>query len=706
MPPQVSDIVAARPRRAVAALALGALLLFLAQDAWRFHARAQRDEKAQSLESTRAAALELDAELGRVKAAAEAVAADLSSGKATLETLPTRLRAVMLADAWLTGVNAGYRADAFSDRRLHAPYWYRQKGDLKYVDVGAAYPDYVDREWFTQGLSGQGGWVAPFYRRAGDELTALYSAPFYKPGDASKPLGAVAAAISLDRLRDLVEGLDLGPSGFGALTNPDGVYLYHPTNEHVLAKKTLEGLARERGDASRLKMWAMIQRGESGLLAHESLTTGQKSWLVFHPVPTAGWSLQNTFVRADLAADIDGLRRRLARLACAAIAFLLALTALLVPGDERREPALWRLSLVSSALFAAGVGAMWWMGLELDEHMKSAGRVVADRATLGRVQADYAKLCADRHAEPPVFVPTGVLIESARFVDSGDVDMAGYVWQKYDDVLHAGLTRGFAFGGASEAKITEAYRQREGKVEIIRWSFEARVHQDLRYSEYPLDQERLEIRLRHKDLDHNVVLMPDLSSYKVLSPSALPGLSPRFSLPGWRALKSYYALSPNSDATTFGLTRTIRKEEFPALTFNLSARRNLIDAFVSNLWPVTIALIILFALQMVVTSDEKLAAFMQTTAGRVVNICVSMFFVIAFGHIDVRRKISAQEILYIEWFYLVTYGAILWVALNSILFVRAKHISWLQKDENLIPKLLYWPLVTGTLFLASLATFY
>jgi hypothetical protein len=135
-------------------------------------------------------------------------------------------------------------------------------------------------------------------------------------------------------------------------------------------------------------------------------------------------------------------------------------------------------------------------------------------------------------------------------------------------------------------------------------------------------------------------------------------------------------------------------------------RRNLLDAFISNMSPVLIALLLLFALTMVTSSDEKLMAFMQTTSGRVVNICVSMFFVIVFSHIDARRRLAASELFYMEYFYFTTYLVLLTVSMNSILYFRAKAIAVLQWEENLAPKLLFWPVVTGLLFAASLWTFY
>jgi hypothetical protein len=35
-----------------------------------------------------------------------------------------------------------------------------------------------------------------------------------------------------------------------------------------------------------------------------------------------------------------------------------------------------------------------------------------------------------------------------------------------------------------------------------------------------------------------------------------------------------------------------------------------------------------------------------------------------------------------------------------------KRVWWLQHEENLILKLLFWPVVTGFLFVSSVLTFY
>ncbi len=48
----------------------------------------------------------------------------------------------------------------------------------------------------------------------------------------------------------------------------------------------------------------------------------------------------------------------------------------------------------------------------------------------------------------------------------------------------------------------------------------------------------------------------------------------------------------------------------------------------------------------------------------------------------------------------------LWIAVNSVLFAMGKHIWLIQYRDNLISKLLFWPVLLGLLFVISVVRFY
>ena len=211
-------------------------------------------------------------------------------------------------------------------------------------------------------------------------------------------------------------------------------------------------------------------------------------------------------------------------------------------------------------------------------------------------------------------------------------------------------------------------------------------------------------KILHKDLNHNVFLVPDLASYKLVTP-ALPRTPQGVTLPGWTIERSFFELKKNNYDTNFGLERPLTKENFPSFCFSVMIKRIFIDAFISNLTALIIVTILLFTL-MITNRDERLVSFMQAGCGRILSICTAMFFVIAFSHVDIRRKIAAEQIFYLEYFYFLIYFAILLIAINSVLYSMGAKIKLIQYQENLLPKLLFWPFMFCLLFIITVVTFY
>jgi hypothetical protein len=211
-----------------------------------------------------------------------------------------------------------------------------------------------------------------------------------------------------------------------------------------------------------------------------------------------------------------------------------------------------------------------------------------------------------------------------------------------------------------------------------------------------LEEELIELQLIHKELDHNIVLIPDLDAYKVRSASQLPGLDKAAFISGWNLMNSYYELRQSDLNTNFGVNKAVGKDDFPVLFFDTEIQRNFIDAFISNLTPLIIVSVMLFFMLYLMDKIDTAKVF---------NICIAMFFVIVFSHIDIRGKISAQEIFYLEYFFFITYGLILYVALNSIGWILQTN-TWYYRYESNIYKLLYWPVLLILTFAVTVVTFY
>lgn len=659
---------------------------------------------------TARAVVSIDAILREAMSGVDSVARELTAGTLTKDTALLRLREELEKHPHSYGSTISYKPFGFDPkRRLYSAYLTKKDGRINYVQLDTVY-DYTTPEydWFGPALEGGPLWTQPYYDEAARTSMVTYSAPFFGTNPSSKSraaLGVVTVDISMDEIRRIIESLDLGVSGFGALVSEKGVYLYHPDTELVRGKKTIQQVAAEQNDPDRLILARKIEKHETGIIDHRSFTTGLNAWLSYAPVPATGWSLQNTVIKDDLPWDVDLIRRRLFQVTLALLMGAISAAALLLRAHTGKLSRLWATSIIAAVLLAGGIGYLWSVSLTYDSRGRGEGVQISDKATLQRVMNSYLRLCDERHTEPPVYIPTGVFIESASFDATNDLSATGYVWQKYIIGAHDGLSRGFVISDATSLTVSEAYRQREQGAEVVRWHFNATIRHRFDYSRYPLDREKIGLRILHKDLNHNVVLVPDLAAYKIVNPTSLPGLDKAVFLPGWKLTHSFFELRNRRYDTNFGLERSLAREDFPALYFNVVIQRVFVDAFISNLTSVIIVTILLFTLLMIASNDERLVGFMQAGSGRVLNICVAMFFVIAFTHIDIRRKIAAEEIFYLEYFYFLIYVTMLWVAINSVLFARGTNIWLIQYRNNLISKLLFWPFLVGLLFAATVFAF-
>jgi hypothetical protein len=178
-------------------------------------------------------------------------------------------------------------------------------------------------------------------------------------------------------------------------------------------------------------------------------------------------------------------------------------------------------------------------------------------------------------SEPPVVIPTGLYIESMQFRGPYNVQVSGYVWQRYADDLPQDITKGVVMPGAERARITEVYRAQQGDEELVGWSFEATLREEFNYDRYPLDRQQIWILLWHTDFERNVYLEPDLGAYASLDPAALSGVDTDFVLENWDVEESFFSYRANRYNADFGVQGFVADEKRPELYFNVSIQRHL-----------------------------------------------------------------------------------------------------------------------------------
>ena len=663
--------------------------------------------KKDLIRRTREAAARIESSLAPARAAADNMARQLDAiDQPTEEELLDLLREAIETDASCFGGTIAFEPYTFDpERRLYAPYMARKNGELEFVRIEDAY-DYTDpgQEWYGRALAEGPGWSEPYFDASvGDILMTTYSAVFHTNG---KPRGVVTIDVSMDEIRDIVRSLDLGGIGFAVLLSGEGKFLYHPVEELVLSGTNVLELAERSGDPGLARLARETLDGASGIADHTAPLTGLDSWFVYEPVPSQGWPLIGVFVKEDAPVDTAVLRQWQIIVGAAVVLFVASGGAILLrilDGERRR---LWAYSILLSVVLVAAIGFTWMVALEHDSDEDVTGMVVTDLAGLKSFETESVDRSHERLTQPPVFLPTGLLIDSLRFDGGTDVEVRGYIWQKYDAEMHAGLDRGVSLAGVAEHRLGEPQVEHVGGVEIVRWPFEIAQRVRFENSRYPLMRERFALRLVPSELARNVVLVPDLEAYRLLSPATRPGLDENVYIPGWRITRTFFELRERLPATNFGLGGSTSTESFPSLYFNIEVRKEFVDTFVSNLVPLIIVGVVVFLVLLIIEREEDRIMLMRTGTGFNLSICGTLLFVAVFSHIGARQKIAAQEIIYLEYFYIVMYFAILWVAVNSILFVRWPESKFIQYDKNLLPKVLFWPVMLGALWVVTLRTFY
>jgi hypothetical protein len=154
----------------------------------------------------------------------------------------------------------------------------------------------------------------------------------------------------------------------------------------------------------------------------------------------------------------------------------------------------------------------------------------------------------------------------------------------------------------------------------------------------------------------------------------------------------------------------VGQREFPELYFNVALTRSFTDPFISNIIPLAAVSVMLFAVLMFGTKSEDKANLIGFSASVVLSITAAFFFTVVIAHVTLRSNLASETLVYIEYFYFILYLSLLGVSINAMLFARGDKIPILygliHDQDNLWPKILYWPVLTGLLLVMTIATFY
>lgn len=360
---------------------------------------------------------------------------------------------------------------------------------------------------------------------------------------------------------------------------------------------------------------------------------------------------------------------------------------------------LWSISAVLSTLLIIALISLW---IHMNEYEVQPTQLVNEQAT-----DEYLDQNWNASPGPPTIkIKTGIFIQSLQFFNSVDVNISGYIWQRYTDGVHDAIKPspsevGFILpeqvNSGSDIAPREVYRVRTGNDEVIGWYFEATLRQAFNHALYPFDHKTVWVRLWAKDFSKNIVLVPDFEAYKSTGLADIFGIEDDIVLGTWERQNTYFDYRLTNYDTDFGIPKYIGQTGFPELHYNFVVKRIFENAFVVYLLPLFLVAALLFAALLTLSSKEELSNRLGFNTSGFIGASATLFFVVLLAHIQLREQFGGLGIVYIEYFYILMYALLVVATVNTYLFsIRPKRwCGFILYDDNIYVKVAYWPLVFG-----------
>ena len=643
----------------------------------------------------------LDEELFAIAARADTFAKEVATvrGEAALLDL---IRSESLTIPMLLGVTVAYEPGVFEGRERYAPFYNKSRDEFQFVAQTYDYRDGTldTARWYTGVLgTGAAGWSAPYYAEAAQAMVVDYGVPLRDQGGAL--IGVVDYTISLNDLTQVVDSLSVGETGYGFAYDAEGVILSHPDPAYLMQNvfelrdgKTREILARLRNDTE-------------GVVTYLSTYTYNDSWFFFRKLESTGWRSVLVFAENDLLGASDQGRRQLIHVMLGGSLSLLVLLALLLRPDRSSPAKLWWLVGSVSLVLVANIVVIWYLNLTTDfSVLHGAQERIVNRTILNRYTQEYNqnlyRLTQEHYRE----VPTGIFIESIE-LGPFEASLIGKLWMRYPKSLIDIAPPGFYFPDVSAIEsrgiATEILSEVDaGDHVLVTWRFRATLEQEFSYLQFPFEQNDIDVKILYPDLSKHILLVPDLDSYDVLNPSAKPGLSPAISVPSSVEISSFFTFQDMQYRTSFGNATPVKN--YPALSFNIAVKRIFLSPFIANIIPILIVALILFIVLYVSSRDDNPRAGLTTM--NVVQGSAGFLFILLLAHVNERNRINTPEIAYIELFYFSMYVLVSLQAITLAVFFSGSQLKIFRYRDNLLIKLLFWPVLLGTWLVATLWRFY
>jgi cache domain-containing protein len=645
----------------------------------------------------------------------------LKNGQNDSHQLLATLRNTIYSDPGFVEAGVAFAPFSYDPHiRLYGVSYVVDENGMRLHDLDSR-EDYTKPEavWYHRAMEGETVWLEPEYNDARHEMLVTYAAPLFNMEKNSKPVGVVFATYSVSSLERIFDHMDLGDNGYSFLLSSEKHFIVHHNQDYIDHRWSLDDFLARLTNTFIKKTVSNALLNSSQIVRLTDPDTNQDSQIFFLPIPEAEWTLGILLYDEDLQMPSSIARIKLLHIVLALCVSVFLLTIPLSGIQYGSIRSFWILSNVFT--ICCVISYVTALKLTTDQPPDNFidSQLITNQNTLNNFMSDQRRRTLEQREEIPLFIPTGLHIQAISFDSSIEgIAINGQLWQRYTLGIHDDIDREILIVGSDSFELEAPITTRFGNTELVRWNFKASLYQEFDFSKYPFGREYMQTQLRHKQFTRNIILVPDLESYKLINPTALPGLQDDIFLRGWNIKKSFFNYRFENYNTNFGLTDYAGLTDFPELYFTIEISKQVFGAVISHALPLVVVALLLFALLLLSTNMES----GKLEVVEAIAACAGFFLVIVFSHLGIRESFAVQDIMYLEYFYYVTYVLILFTVANYVMIASQKEdelhpatsttskapsqLKFIRHHDNLFVKIVYWPASQLAVLILTLLEFY
>lgn len=460
--------------------------------------------------------------------------------------------------------------------------------------------------------------------------------------------------------------LNLGAQGFGVLIARSGTLLAYP-DSRLLGTNALLVPAGHNNLLTPIVQ--RLQRGQLMTFSHP--VTGKELWMVLSYVQSLDADL-------GLIIDAEELRNRdgMFYWQWDSVFFLFLAGGVILLGSWRfpEEPNLItrRIFVVISASLLSFLITLWYEALD-DIPLHEGETLLVDRESTELAWRRSKENVVGELDE--VSQPIHIEIHHIQLTDASEITLSGNV---------------VVIGNADSSPpvqiqdaISSTWHLQRQLDDIQEWHFVVKLKQSMDYHAFPFDQDVLTLTLLAPATVENSILTPLFSSYNSMATQSLPGImTGARATGGWKieqAYFSYHSVSLYPD------------NQFLGLRYNIAVQRGLVGPLISHVMPLCVISFLTYCMLLLWTKDKKKQALWGFSTATELQYSASLFFILVISHVALRESLNVQGVVFIEYFYFISYLQIILIAIGSLLYTSKIDIEKMSQKNSLLLKQWYWP---------------